>query len=245
MVASILWGSGEDLALMVLQEAAVGLADDTLPEIRRRTNLCEERDLEQHGAGQVDTLKQLEVDVEVERKLSLAFETFLLGRDLRVALHLQTLCEKLLLPVAAADLLERSLGLVDKTGAESAETNLYERAVEENLGVDVEVADGLLQVRHEPHVASLVVLVVQSQEVNLAKHCPRADDTLAVPEEVCAECLNEGGCVGGERARCSGGVEVGWDCLPSLVLEDLNNRGGLIMLATMSLMLQDRMLTLK
>jgi hypothetical protein len=37
-------------------------------------------------------------------------------------------------------------------------------------------------VRHEHHVASLVVLVVQSQEVDLAQHGPRADDALTVLE---------------------------------------------------------------
>jgi hypothetical protein len=165
--------------------------------------------------------------VEVEGELALALKTFLLGRDLRVALHLQTLGKELLLPVAAADLLERSLGLVDKTSTEGAKTDLYKRAVEQDLSVDVKVIDRLLQVRHEHHVASLVVLVVQSQEVDLAQHCPRTDDALTVLEEVCAECLDDGGCVVGEFAGSGCGFEVSRNRLPCLGLEDLNNRRGL------------------
>ena len=167
----------------------------------------------------------------MERKLPLTLETLLLGRDLGVSLHLQTLCKQLLLPVATANLLQRGLCLVDETGTERAETDLDQRAVEENLCVDVKVANGLLQMRHEHHVASLVVLVVQRQEVDLAQHGASADDALTVLEEVCAKSLYEGGGVVGDGAGGDLRVKALRDRLPDVVLEDSDNLGGLWTLA--------------
>lgn len=142
-------------------------------------------------------------------------------------MHLQTLCEELFLPVASADFLKRRLCLVDETSAESTETDLYKRTVEEDLSVYVKVADGLLQMRHEHHVTSLVVLIVQREEVDLAQHGAGSDDTLAVSEEVCAESLDERGGVVGDGAWGDLRVEVLWNGLPDVTLKDGDDLGRL------------------
>ena len=94
------------------------------------------------------------------------------------------------MPAAAADFLKRILRLVDKVCPECAQTNLHKRAVEEDLGVDVEVGDGLLQMGHEKHVTSFVVLVVKSKVVDLAEIGSRSDDVEAVLEKIGAQCLH-------------------------------------------------------
>lgn len=165
--------------------------------------------------------------MHVERKLSLALKAFLFRRDLCEALHLQTLCEELLLSVAAANFLQRCLCLVNQSCAERAQAYLYQSTVEKNLCADIEVADSVLEMGHEHHVASLIVLVVQSQEVDLAQHSPGADDALRVPEEVCAEGLDERGGVVGGRARSDLGIDTGGKSFPGVVLEDRDNLGGL------------------
>ena len=134
--------------------------------------------------------------MHVEGQLALALQPLLLRRDLRVALHLEALGEEFLLSIAAADLLEGILRLVDEAGAEGAEADLHECAVEENLGVDVEVIDRVLEMRHQHHVACAEVLVVEREVVDLAQHGPGPNDALAVLEEVGAEGLHEGAGVG-------------------------------------------------
>jgi len=122
--------------------------------------LGEEWDFEKHAASEVNTLEEFQVDVHVEWKLSLTLKTLLLWGHLIVSLNHDTLSQKLLLSTTATDFLEGVLRLINETGTESTETDLDKCAVEKNLAVDVEVADGLLQMRHEHHIASLVVVVV-------------------------------------------------------------------------------------
>lgn len=186
VVTSVLRRAGEDLPLVVLKHAAVGLADDALLKVGRGAGLGEERDLEEHGAGQVDALEQLEVDMHVEGQLALLLKTLLLRRDLVVALHHDTLSEEFLLATGAADLLEGILGVVDEALAERAETDLDEGTVVENLALDVEVGDVLLEMGHEHHVTSLVVLAVEGEEVHLAEHGASTDNAFALDEQVVA-----------------------------------------------------------
>jgi hypothetical protein len=98
--------------------------------------------------------------VHVEWQLSLSLQTLLFWSDLRVSLHHDTLGEKLLLSPTSADLLESVLRLVNETGTESAESDLDEGSVEEDLGANIEVGDCLLKMRHQEHVTSAVVLIV-------------------------------------------------------------------------------------
>jgi hypothetical protein len=155
--------------------------------------LGEKRDFEEHAACEVYTFEEFEVDVHVEWKLSLTLKALLLRRDLIIALNHDTLSQQFLLAPATADLLEGVLCFVDESGTESAKADLNKSTIEEDLGVNVEVADCLLQVGHQHHIASLVVAVMQSKEVDLAKHCTRADDALAVDKQVIAKDVDESG----------------------------------------------------
>lgn len=56
VVSGVLGWAGENLTLMVLEHAAVCLADDSLLDIGRRAGLCKERDFEKHTASEVDAL---------------------------------------------------------------------------------------------------------------------------------------------------------------------------------------------
>ncbi len=223
VITGVLWRSSEDLALMILEHPAVSLADDTLLDIWRGTGLGQKWDLQKHAASEVDTLKELQIDMHMERKLALTLKALLLWRNNGVALYHNTLCQQLLLASTAADLLKSVLCLVDETCAESAKADLDEGPVEEDLGVDIEVADSLLQVRHEHHVASLVVVVVEGQEVNLAQHGTGAENALAVKEEVIAESVDEGGGVGVSTLWSDVGGKGCRNGLPAVLLEDLNN----------------------
>ena len=227
VIPGVLGGTGEDLALVVLEHTAVGLADDSLLDIGRRTGLGEQRNLEEHAAGEVDALEELEVDVHVEGELALLLEALLLGGDLAVTLDHDTLSEKLLLTATATDLLERVLGVVDETLAESAKADLDEGAVVENLGGDIEVGDSLLKMGGEHQVARLVVLIVQSQEVDLAKHGTSADDTLAVLEQVVGKDVDELASIAGLAARGDLGLGLSRDLLPRVLLENLDDLCGL------------------
>ena len=231
VVTGVLRWSSEDLALVVLEHTAVSLRDDTLLDVWGGTGLRKEWDLQEHGAGKIDALQKLEVDVHVEWKLTLLLEALLLWRDLVVALDHDTLCQQLLLASGAADLLESVLGLVDESGAESAKTDLNKGSVEENLGVDVEVADRLLQVRHEHHVASLVVVVMESQEVNLAQHGASTENALAVEEKVLAESVDEGGGVWVLGLWSDLRLERSWNGLPAVLLKDLDNSRWLVVVS--------------
>jgi hypothetical protein len=191
VVSGVLRWAGENLTFMVLEHTSVGLADDPLLNIGRRASLCEERYFEKHAAGKVDTLQELEVDVHVEWKLALSLKTLLLWGNLVVSLDHDTLSEELLLTTTAADLLESSLCFVNQTSSKGAETNLDKSSVEENLTVDVEGVDGFLQMGHKHHITGLIVVVVKSEEVNLAKHSSGSDNAFAVDEKVVAENVDE------------------------------------------------------
>lgn len=125
--------------------------------------------------------------MHVEGELTLSLEALLLGGDLVVSLDHNTLSKKLLLTATSANLLESSLCFVDQPSSEGAETNLDKGSVEENLAMNIESVDCLLQMGHEHHIAGLVVVVVESKEIDLAKHSSGSNDAFAVDEEVVAE----------------------------------------------------------
>lgn len=146
VVTSVLGRSSEDLSLVVLEHTAVGLADDALLDVGGRASLGEEGNLQKHAASEVYALEQLQVDVHVEGQLSLLLKALLLGRDLAVSLHHDTLGEQLLLAAASANLLQGVLSVVDEALAESAETDLNKSSVVQDLALDVEAGNSLLQV---------------------------------------------------------------------------------------------------
>lgn len=106
--------------------------------------------------------------MHVEWELPLPFESFLFRRDLGKSLNHDALSQKLLLPTATTDILQRILRLVDEICPEGAEADLYEGAIEKYLSINVEGGNGLLQVRHKQHISSPVILVVESEVVDLA-----------------------------------------------------------------------------
>lgn len=165
--------------------------------------------------------------MHVERQLSLLLEALLLGRHLVVSLHHDTLSEQLFLTATAANLLEGVLCLVNKTLAECAETNLDQSSVVENLALDVEVGDVLLKMRHQHHVTSLVVLAVESEEVDLAQHSSGTDNTLAVAEQVVAKNVDK---VAGVLCLVPGSddrLDRVANRLPAVLLKGLDNLSGL------------------
>ena len=91
----------------------------------------------------------------------------------------------------AADFLEGGLGFVDEAIAEGAQPNLDKGAVEEDLGLDVEVCDCFLEMGHQQHVACFVVLVVECKEIYLAEVGASADDIGAISEEIGAKGFDE------------------------------------------------------
>ena len=76
-------------------------------------------------------------------------QTFLLRRDLRVALDHNALSEEFFLSARAAYFLEGGLSLIDKVCAKGAEADLDKGAIEENLGADWEVGNCFLEMRHQ------------------------------------------------------------------------------------------------
>ena len=140
----------------------------------------------------------------MEGELPLLLQLFLLRGDLAVPLDNYTLGKELLLSAASANFLQGVLRIVHEAFAERAESHLHNCAVVENLSLDVEVGDGLLQMGHERHIPSLVVIAVESEEVDMAQHGAGSDDALAVVEEVVGKNLDEVGGIGNRRLGCDG-----------------------------------------
>ena len=161
--------------------------------------------------------------MHVEWKLALSLKALLFWRDLVVSLNHNTLGKQLLLSSTSADFLEGCLCLVDKTSSESAETDLDESSVEQDLAVHVESVDCLLQMGHQHHIACLVVVVVQCEEVNLAKHSSSSDNAFAVDKEVIAQDVDKGCGIGNLASWGDGGIQRCRDCLPAIFLENLDD----------------------
>ena len=142
----------------------------------------------------------------------------LLGGNLHVALDLDTLGKELLQATGAADLLHGGLGLVNEAGTEGAKSDLDKSPVVKNLRADVGNVDGLLEMRHQEHVARLVELVVQGVVVDVAKHGAGAEDGGVVLVKVGAQDVEKvaghGGLVAGRDDR----VDIGGDRLPGVGL---------------------------
>jgi hypothetical protein len=81
--------------------------------------------------------------------------------------------------------------------------------------------------RHQHHVTSLVVLAVKGEEVNLAQHSSGTNNTVAVAEKVVAENIDEVTSVLGLVTGGDDGLNRLADGLPAVLLEGLDNLGGL------------------
>jgi hypothetical protein len=104
---------------------------------------------------------------------------------------------------------------------------LDEGTVEEDLAVDIEGVDSFLQMRHKHHIASFVVVVVQSEEINLAQHSPGSDDAFAVDKKVVAESIDQSCSVSSLVPRGDSRIKRFWDGLPAVLLQNLDDSGRL------------------
>lgn len=104
----------------------------------------------------------------MEGQKSSLFEEFLLGRKLNV-IPLHTLGKQFLLSQGREHFGQNSLALGDKAESESSETDLHNRTVVEDLGGDIGVGNGVLEVRHEQKVTRLVVSAVESLVKDVVK----------------------------------------------------------------------------
>lgn len=171
MVTSVFRRAREHLTVGVIQHTTERSRDDLFAELRVGTGESHVRHLEKHAGHQVDALQELEVDVHVEWKLPLPVELLLFrGKSAVLVLTLHTLCEKLLDTAGTKDLLQGSLRLADEAETKSAQTELHNHAVVQDLGCGISHLDRVLQMAHEQHVACDVVVVVQGVVVDVAEH---------------------------------------------------------------------------
>jgi len=78
--------------------------------------------------------------------------------------------------------------------------------------------------RHQHHIACLVVVVVESKEVNLAEHSPSADNAFAVDEKVVAQNIDKGSSIGNFSSRSNGRIQWAGNRLPAVLFQDLDDR---------------------
>lgn len=227
VVSCVLGGASEYLSLVVLEHTSIGLANDTLPDIRRRSGLGQQRNLKKHAAGQIYALQKLQVDVHVEGQLALLLQALLLGGYLAVSLHHNTLSQQFLLTARATDVLEGVLSIVNETLAERTQANLDKGSVVEDLRLHVEIGYGVLQVGHEHHVTSLVVLPVKSKEVNLGQHGTGTNNAVTVVEQVVAEDVDQIVSIFTFGARGDDGVNFVTGSLCAILLKGLDDLCGL------------------
>lgn len=160
VVTSVLRRTHEGLSVGHIQQSLEGLASHS-PSLLLSVNASKQRDLNKHARSEVRSFEKLNVEVHVEGQKSSLFEEFLLGRKLDVV-PLHTLGKQLLLSHGREHLGQNSLAFGDKAESESSETELHNRTVVKNLSSDVGVGNGVLEVRHEEKVTSLVVSAVES-----------------------------------------------------------------------------------
>mmetsp|Transcript_34038 Transcript_34038/g.75462 ORF Transcript_34038/g.75462 Transcript_34038/m.75462 type:complete len:380 (+) Transcript_34038:1188-2327(+) len=168
MVAHILRGASEVLAVVCVQDAVEGLADHALLGVQGVG--CHVRHLEQHGGDQVDGLNHLQGDVHVEGHLAALLHQLLLRSLLLVLGHGHTLCKQLLDVPASIEVIQACMCLNDEAIAECCKTQLSHGPVVQDLRGDVHVLHAVLQVAHQQHVASTVEVIMDGLVVDGAKH---------------------------------------------------------------------------
>lgn len=197
-----LWWSDERLLLGLIQSSPEIAAQIPLTLVHLVVGLSHQGHLHQHGGDQVSALEEVGIDVHVEGELLRAFELLLFRCEWVVSLRSQPLREQLLVALVLEQLVEVHLRVLEQTLAESAQTELGDGSVVEDLGGRFRVPEDLTAEGqdHQKDVARGVILVVKCVMVCVAQHGPGADDGGLGAVEVCAELVYE---VGG---RWRGGV---------------------------------------
>eukprot|EP00128_Syssomonas_multiformis_P005581 Colp12_sorted_trinity150504_noHs@6989 len=145
--------------------------------------------------------------MHVEGHLAFLLELLLLHVALLEPLVGLALGQKLLHPLATADVVEARVRLSDVAVAEGAEADLDHSAVEEDLGGHVTAVDRLLEVGHEHLVTCLDPLVVERVVVHVAEHGTCADTARGVVGvDEAAQLLHHFARVGDLRGNHRGGV---------------------------------------
>ena len=80
---------------------------------------------------------------------------------------------------------------------------------------------------HQEHVASTIVLIVESKIVDLTEIGPSTDDIRAVLKEVSTERLDKGGDIFGTVTSCDLRVKRRWNRLPGSLLQNRDHLGRL------------------
>ena len=130
---------------------------------------------------------------------------------------------------ATTNFLKGILRFVDEVCTECAQTDLNKSAVEENLGIDVEISNCFLEMGHEKHIPSFVVLVVKGEVVHLTEIGPRSDDVDTMLEKIGAQRLYKGGRVHRFTSWSYLGIELRGDGFPCVFFEDGYDLCGLMM----------------
>jgi hypothetical protein len=134
--------------------------------------------------------------MHVEGQLALTLQLLLLGRDRSVALGLETLGQQLLDTTSSRDILQAGLSLPNHSLAESAETQLDHSAVVQDLGSDIGLVNGLLQMGHQQHVTGHKETVVKGMVVDVAQHSTGALQRVGILVQIHAEIVDQAGGVG-------------------------------------------------
>lgn len=160
-----------------------------------------------------------------------------------VSLHHHTLGQQLLLSATTTNLLQGVLRIIDETLAEGTQTNLNQSSVVKDLSQDVEVGNGVLQMRHEHHVTGLVVLAMEGEEIDLAQHGSSTNNAVTIAEQVVAEDINQVVGVAGLAARSDDGVDLIARGLPAVLLKGLDNLSRLRKVLLVSASLRNELIT--
>lgn len=176
MVTRALRRTSEDLAVREVEQPAERLRDQ-FALLLLAIDACEQRDFHKHTRDEERSLEELRVDVHVERQLPLLLRFLLLGTKLLVPLRVCALRQELLDALRVEDILQRGLRLADEAHPERTQPNLNDGAVVQDLGCDVRLVDGLLEVRHEQHVPGAVEVVMKSVMVDVHQHCSCFEDS--------------------------------------------------------------------
>jgi hypothetical protein len=125
----------------------------------------------------VNAFQEFQVDMHMEGELTLSFKLLLFSSNgLAISLHLDSLGKQFLWSTRTLNFLQTSVRFLDQSITERTQTKLHHHTVIQNLSGDIGLMNGLLQMRHEQHIASNMEPLVKGMVVNVAQHGSSAED---------------------------------------------------------------------
>lgn len=143
----------------------------------------------------------------MEGQQSSFLDQLLLGRQLSVV-SLNRLSQELFLSGSREHLREDRLTLVDVTSSESCKTELHDGSVVEDLSSDIGLGDGVLQMRHEEQISSLVVSTVSGLVEDVGKDGSSSQERRVRVVNVDTEQVNKSGSVPLSAEGSDGGLQT-------------------------------------